>query len=106
MHPSFTTTTVKPAHVTRAVDPIQAKLMYLAVYRFGPRWDFDVDACFCKGCPLCDTPDLKRVRQYSPKFDKADYEDLEGRLKNGTTIEELEALADYQLNSEILKRKP
>ena len=41
--------------LARGVDKLNAQLMYLAVYRFGPRWDFDVDACFCKGCPAWPT---------------------------------------------------
>jgi hypothetical protein len=87
------------------VEPIQAKLMYLAVYRFGPRWDFDVDACFCNGCPICAQPKLKRIKSYSPVFKESDLADLRRKLEQETNdLEYLERLADYQLNTQILHR--
>jgi hypothetical protein len=39
--------------LARGVEKAQAQLMYLAVYRFGPRWDFDVDACYCHRGAQC-----------------------------------------------------
>jgi uncharacterized protein DUF1353 len=90
----------------RGVDTLQAKLMYLAVYRFGPRWDFDVDACFCKGCPVCANPILKRIQHYSPKYIAEDFEDLRRKLESRQlSLDQLEDTADYQLNTEILKRR-
>ncbi len=92
--------------LARGVDEYQAKLMYLAVYRFGPRWDFDVDACYCKGCPSCANPMLKRVKLYQPTFDQAQFDELNEKLKsNQSKLEDLEDDADYQLNTEILKRR-
>ena len=91
--------------LAKGVDSYQAKLMYLAVYRFGPRWDFDVDACYCKGCPACANPILKRYKSYNPAFNQADFDELKNKLKNEPrTLEDLEDAADYQLNTEILKR--
>lgn len=90
--------------LARGVDKLQAQLMYLAVYRFGPRWDFEVDACFCKGCPRCATPRLKRVPNYQPEYKAADFEQIRKRLERGTlTLEQLEDAADYQLNTEIMR---
>jgi hypothetical protein len=90
----------------RGVEALQAQLMYLAVYRFGPRWDFDVDACFCKGCPACANPILKRVRHYYPKYVSEDFDELRKKLAAGQlSLEQLEDTADYQLNTEILKRR-
>lgn len=90
--------------IARGVDPLQAGLMYLAVYRFGPRWDFDADACFCKTCPTCSTPALKRVKAHQSKFNKAEYDELKSRFESGKyTLEQLEDLADFQLNSEIFR---
>jgi hypothetical protein len=90
----------------RSVDAAQAQLMYLAVYRFGPRWDFDVDACFCKGCPACANPILKHVSRYSPKYAADDFEELRKKLASGQySLDQLEDTADYQLNTEILKRR-
>jgi Protein of unknown function (DUF1353) len=92
--------------VARGVDTIQAKLMYLAVYRFGPRWDFDVDACFCKGCPACANPILKRVPKYQSTYKSAEFEELRSKVLEGRlSLEELEDAADYQLNTEIMKSR-
>ena len=92
--------------LARGVDKVQAQLMYLAVYRFGPRWDFDVDACYCKGCPICANPLLKRIGRYEPRYKSDDFEELRKKLKEGkSSLEELEDAADYQLNTEILKSR-
>jgi Protein of unknown function (DUF1353) len=92
--------------LARGIDKVQAQLMYLAVYRFGPRWDFDVDACFCKGCPVCANPILKRVSKYDPAYKASDFDELRNKLKKGgLTLEQLEDAADYQLNTEILKSR-
>ena len=92
--------------LARGVNVYQAKLMYLAVYRFGPRWDFDVDACFCKGCPVCANPIIKRVKQYRPEYKAADLSELSEKMKDTKySLEELEDAADYQLNTEYLKRR-
>lgn len=88
----------------RGVDPMQARLMYLAVYRFGPRWEFDADACNCKGCPVCSAPVLKRIKRHQPKFNQSEYEELRQRLESGAyTVEQIEQLADYQVNSDIFR---
>lgn len=92
--------------LARGVDKLNAQLMYLAVYRFGPRWDFDVDACFCKGCPACANPILKRVSKYNPKYKDADFQELRSKLMAGkSTLEQLEDDADFQLNTEVLKSR-
>jgi hypothetical protein len=94
------------AMLARGVDTIQAQLMYLAVYRFGPRWDFDVDACFCRGCPACANPILKRVQRYKSNYKATDFQELRSKLMSGgLTLEQLEDAADYQLNTEILKAR-
>jgi Protein of unknown function (DUF1353) len=90
--------------LARGVAKKQAELMYLAVYRFGPRWDFDVDACYCEGCPICASPTRKRVGRYQSKYNAEEFEELRQKLFEGkSTLEELEDAADYQLNTEILK---
>jgi hypothetical protein len=90
--------------LARGVAKKQAELMYLAVYRFGPRWDFDVDACYCEGCPICASPTRKRFERYQSKYDAKQFEELRQKLFEGkSTLEELEDAADYQLNTEILK---
>ena len=92
--------------LARGVDNFQAQLMYLAVYRFGPRWDFDVDACFCKGCPPCANPNLKRVAKFQSEYKAADFDELRSKLMTKQfALEELEDVADYQINTEILKAR-
>lgn len=88
----------------RGVDSVQAKLMYIAVYRFGPRWDFDADACFCKGCPACANPIVRRIKSHQSEFNKAEFDDLKARLERGDgDLSRLEQLADYQINTEIFR---
>lgn len=89
--------------IARGVDPIKAELMYLAVYRFGPRWNYDADACFCKGCPVCANPEIKKIKSYQPAYKASDFEQLKQRLKT-SSLEELEDMADYQINSEIFSK--
>jgi hypothetical protein len=90
--------------LARGVDKLQAQLMYLAVYRFGPRWNFDVDACYCKGCPACANPIVKRVVKHKPTYKARDFQELQDKLMTGRfTLEQLEDAADYQLNTEILR---
>ena len=92
--------------LARGVDTAQAKLMYLAVYRFGPRWDFDIDACYCKGCPRCANPIVKRMDRYQPTYSAHDFEELRAKLESGKlALEDLEDAADFQLFTEILKRR-
>ncbi|MHC2585333.1 DUF1353 domain-containing protein (plasmid) [Bradyrhizobium barranii subsp. barranii] len=92
--------------LARGVDRTQAQLMYLAVYRFGPRWDFDVDACFCRGCPTCANPILKRISMYTSEYKDAEFQELRNKLTSGRyTLEQLEDAADYQLNTDILKSR-
>jgi hypothetical protein len=93
--------------LSRGVDTTQAQLMYIAVYRFGPRWNFDADACFCKGCPKCANPKLKRIDRYMPSYNEMDFADLRRRIQSGElTIDEAEDLADYQLNTELFSKRP
>ncbi len=88
--------------LARGVNRIRAELMYLAVYRFGPRWDFDADMCFCRGCPICANPILKRVPKYDPKYNETDLNKLREKLLTGKfSLEQLEDVADYQVNTEI-----
>jgi hypothetical protein len=91
--------------LARGVDPLQAKIMYLAVYRFGPRWDYDADACFCKGCPACANPKIKKIKSYQSNYKESDFEALKSKaMDTKMTLGELEDLADYQVNSEIFSK--
>jgi hypothetical protein len=91
--------------LARGVDPLKAEIMYLAVYRFGPRWDYDADACFCKGCPACANPEIKKIKFYQPKYKQSDFEALRSKVMDSKAIlNDLEDLADYQVNSEIFSK--
>ena len=91
--------------LARGVDPLQAKIMYLAVYRFGPRWDYDADACFCNGCPACASPKITKFQSYQSKYKQSDFEALKSKVADPQlTLAELEDLADYQVNSEIFSK--
>jgi hypothetical protein len=91
--------------LARKVEPIQAKIMYLAVYRFGPRWDYDADACFCKGCPACANPKIKKITSYRSNYSESDFAALKSKaMDSKTSLGELEDLADYQVNSEIFSK--
>jgi len=90
--------------LARGVENFQAHLMYIAVYRFGPRWDYDMDACFCEGCPACASPIKKRIKFYQPKYNAEQFNELKQALTDGaTTLDKLEGIADFQLNTEIIK---
>jgi len=91
--------------LARDVGTTLAKLMYTAVYRFGPRWDFDIDACYCEGCPTCSSPVRQRVKYFQPRYNAGQFEELRKKLDEGQSIEALEDLADYQLNTEFLNKK-
>jgi hypothetical protein len=91
--------------LARGVNSLQAKLMYVAVYRFGPRWDYDADACFCEGCPSCANPKIKKIKSYEPKYKQNDFDVLKGKMTDPELeLSDLEALADYQVNSEIFSK--
>jgi hypothetical protein len=64
-----------------------------------------VDACFCKGCPACANPILQRIPKYQSPYKPADFDELRDKVMEGRlSLEEMEDAADYQLNTEILKR--
>jgi len=90
--------------IARGVESAEARLMYLTVYRFGPRWDFDIDSCFCKGCSPCANPMLRRVGSYRSPYNQQDIQELRKKAIEGQlSLEELESAADYQINTEILR---
>ncbi len=71
------------AMLTSGVDAIQAKIMYLAVYHFGPRWSLEPD----KTVTICN-PDgtcyatLKSVDVDENDFDQEDFQRIEAFVKS------------------------
>jgi hypothetical protein len=91
--------------LARGVSPVQARVMYAAVYRFGPRWDFDADACFCEGCPSCANPRIRRIKSLQPKFKQSDFDALKAKATDpGIDLSSLEEMADYQVNTEVFSK--
>ncbi|HWV51659.1 DUF1353 domain-containing protein [Pseudorhodoplanes sp.] len=88
------------AMLANQVDGIQARIMYAAVYRFGPRWDFE----YTPDCPNCAAVP-HRVDQFLPEFNQAEYDALEARARGGASVEALEAEADALFRKDIQKQE-
>jgi hypothetical protein len=79
------------------VDEIQAKVMYAAVYRFGPRWRFEYTP-ECKNCLAL--PYF--VENYVPKFNSQEFEALKQEIQaSDPSLKEIEAKANTQFENEI-----
>jgi hypothetical protein len=86
--------------LANGVDTIQAKIMYAAVYRFGPRWDFD----YIPKCPNCAAV-ARRVKVYQPKPDKQEARRLKQIAAKNPPLETIEGLADRMFSDEIGKKE-
>ena len=92
------------AMLARGVNEYQAKLMYAAVYRFGPRWNYDANACFCLGCPACANPKITKIKHLKPVYSKHDFDKLKELIDSSSnSLEQIEATADYQINTTLFK---
>lgn len=87
-------------HAMRAnnVPPTRAKLMYSAVYRFGPRWNFE----YVPNCEDCLSVPMT-VTEYQSQPNEEDFSDLQKAIENNENIslESLESIAEAQFISEI-----
>lgn len=89
------------AMLANAVDPVQARIMYAAVYRFGPRWDFEYapDCANCVAIP-------RHVDAYTPAFNVEEFERLRARLQQETdSLEQIEREADAALREELMAKR-
>lgn len=84
------------AMLANGVDRVQAKIMYAAVYRFGPRWNFE----YTPECPNCAAVP-HRVEQFKPEFDQAEFDALRARAASDAPVEVLEAEADALFNRSL-----
>lgn len=66
------------AMLANGVDHLQAEIMYAAVYRFGPRWDFE----YTPQCANCLTVPY-HVDSFTPAFDDKEFESMKSRLESG-----------------------
>lgn len=88
------------AMLANGVDSIQAKIMYAAVYRFGPRWDFE----YRPECPNCAAV-MRRVDRFVPDFDQGEFETLQAKAKADASVESLEAEAEALFQQDIKKKE-
>jgi Protein of unknown function (DUF1353) len=86
--------------LANGVGGIQAKVMYIAVYRFGPRWNFE----YTPECPNCAAVP-HRVEEFTPEFDSAEFKALEAKAKSDASLEALEAEADALFRKDIHNRE-
>jgi hypothetical protein len=89
------------AMITGGVTPIQAKIMYYAVYRFGPKWVVDKTV----KCPLgfiCDQagPPLQVTLEARPQLNVDDAKRAKAKIEQqNPDVEEIEKMADEELFS-------
>ncbi|WP_334503515.1 DUF1353 domain-containing protein [Bradyrhizobium sp. AZCC 1678] len=85
------------AMLANGVNEIQAKLMYVAVYRFGPRWDFD----YRPACPNCLAVPY-HVEAFTPPFDQKEFDSLKARIESGElSLEQALKESDASFNDQI-----
>ncbi|KQW47223.1 MULTISPECIES: DUF1353 domain-containing protein [unclassified Ensifer] len=83
--------------MANGVNSTQAKIMYAAVYRFGPRWAFQYKPV-CKDCAA--VPYF--VERYTPQFDEIEFQALKKKITEADpSIEQIEQDADRQFNLSI-----
>jgi hypothetical protein len=83
--------------LANGVDELQAKIMYIAVYRFGPRWNFE----YTPQCPNCLTVPY-HVDEFTPGFDQEEFDSLKARLEKGDiSVEQAQKESDASFNNEI-----
>jgi hypothetical protein len=88
--------------LANGVGPIKAKIMYAAVYRFGPRWDFVYTAKTCKDCAAVPY----RVKAFTPSPSKREMEALKKEIEmTDPSIESIESESDQAITTELTKKQ-
>ena len=88
--------------LANGVDPLQAKIMYAAVYRFGPRWDFAYASKKCENCASVPY----HVDQFTPTASSAKMRMLREKIeKTNPSIEEIEPESDVAVTNELTKKQ-
>ena len=83
--------------LANGVGPTQAKLMYAAVYRFGPRWNFE----YTPKCANCLAVPY-RVDIFRPEPNEKEFEDMKSRIeKTDLSLETIEKEADAAIAKQI-----
>lgn len=85
------------------VSKTLAKTMYLAVYRFGPRWDFSVTPCGYGSA--CNVPVYYKVEHFQPAFVEAEFEALKKRIETNpdAPIDEIKTSLDIAFIRDALR---
>ena len=73
------------AMLASGVASKQALLMYLAVYRFGPRWDFEV--ADCRPGMVCDKITTFKVEYFVPNFDQDEFGEIRKKIERADSID-------------------
>lgn len=90
------------AMLANGVNPLQAKIMYAAVYRFGPRWDFTYAV---KSCPNCIAVPYQ-VKTFTPSASKSEMKALKERIETvDLPLEEIESESDQAVTLELTKKQ-
>lgn len=79
------------------VEEIRAKVMYAAVYRFGPRWNFE----YTPSCPDCLAVPY-RVSLFRPMPNEQEFDKLRARIeKLNPSLQQIEREAEAAFMNEI-----
>lgn len=85
------------AMLANGVEELQAKIMYAAVYRFGPRWDFKYTPV-CKNCLAVPY----QVPFYRPEPDVVEAEKLKNKVQaQNMSLEEIEKEGEAGFQAEV-----
>jgi hypothetical protein len=83
--------------MANGVSSTQAKIMYAAVYRFGPRWSFQYKPD-CKDCAA--VPYF--VDRFTPEFSQLEFEEIKKSIvEEDPSVEQIEEKADQLFNLSI-----
>jgi len=85
------------AMLANGVPELQAKIMYVAVYRFGPRWDFE----YTPKCPNCLSVPY-HVDAFTPEFDQKEFDSLKAKLESGElSVDQARKESDASFDDQI-----
>jgi hypothetical protein len=88
--------------LANGVNPLQAKVMYAAVYRFGPRWDFTYSA---KACPNCLSVPY-HVNTFTPAANEAEMKTLKEEIeRTDPPIDAIERKSDQAVTHELTTKQ-
>lgn len=72
------------AMLASKVDRIKAKIMYLAVYRFGPRWDFTIGSC--PPGAQCEVFTAITIEEFNPKYKEIEFKIIQNIIEKNPEL--------------------